>query len=87
MHGTTNPKKKPYYLVHILVIFSSFGWFSRIKIAHGFTERLLRAEITFIIKQIFICEIIYSFPCQIVLFFSEHKAEHVLFGGGGAINM
>jgi len=42
----------------------------------------LRVEITFIIKQIFICEIIiYSFLCQIVLFVSEHKAEHVLFGG------
>ena len=74
MHGQKNIKLNLLLSPHFSH-FSSFRCFNRINIDPSFTECILRAEIKFIIKQIFICEIKYSFPCQIVLFVSEHKAD------------
>jgi hypothetical protein len=68
-HQTLRLPTITYYIVHVLVFFS-FGWFNRINIHQSFTEFVLRAEIIFTTKQIFIYEIKYFFLCQIVLFVS-----------------
>jgi hypothetical protein len=73
MHGTHNVKltTQSTFFSH----FSSLRWSNGINTDQSFTECLLRAEIVFIIKPIFIYYIKHSFPCQIVLSVSEHKAD------------